>query len=205
MRFAYVVPAVILATQACALNFLEARQFEAFANMVPEQCRSECDPIISTLSTCAPSDLACSCTPSATNDLEVCIDCLRDFVGEAGGDAAIDAFDQQVDPLMEMFRDTCANLPTDDDASASTTPSSTRQVVVRPSTSADDDSTSTPVTTRTREQTVVRPTPSSGTDNGDSTSGDNNDSLGDLGGGASSLTLSFGGAAAAAAGAFFLL
>ncbi|KAH6905138.1 hypothetical protein BKA70DRAFT_1293509 [Coprinopsis sp. MPI-PUGE-AT-0042] len=110
MRFAYVVPAVVFATQVCALNFLETRQFEAFADLVPEQCQSSCDPIISTLNTCSPSDIACSCTPSAMSELEICGDCLREFVGEAGGDAAIDAFDQQVDPLMEWYRDTCASI-----------------------------------------------------------------------------------------------
>ncbi|KAH6905133.1 hypothetical protein BKA70DRAFT_1431219 [Coprinopsis sp. MPI-PUGE-AT-0042] len=194
MRFVYVVPAVVLASQACALNFLQARQFEDLAGLIPAQCESVCSATLDILNTCSTeeaSDPTCPCTPTVFSGLELCFDCFVEIVEDSGVPESAEVIRNQGRTLIDQLESTCASAGTTTDGatSSSATASSTSRVILSTSSSIDDDSTST-----SRTQTVVRPTPSDGADSGDL-----------LGGDASSLTLSLGRVGAAAAAALFLV
>jgi len=195
MRLAYVVPAVIFASQAAAYGSILSRQLVGLPiESVPEQCQSTCTPTLQAVETCQTDDAVataqCGCEIFLSGGLESCADCMVDFIEESAPSMATDVR-AQLDQALDMLKEGCSAIGSPSDGGSSSTRST-------PSQTADGDEPST-TASRPGQQTVRPPSPSASADDNNS----NGDPLGQ-GNGASSMTLNLGAVAAAAGAVFFL-
>jgi len=135
MRFAYLLPAAALVSQAYAAatvhGVLRARQSASdIMGQIPAQCQSQCagasDLLVGCTEGAAASSLAaqaeCMCVPTAIPSLRQCFDCLLEMIEEAGagGDELVASFEGQIESVMTDLETQCAaaDLPIDGAAGA---------------------------------------------------------------------------------------